>query len=134
MSPTATESYISDVRRIRQSLRTGEILIIEDDFAIGNLVESLCKSLGKDTKWCKSYETAHAYLTHNFHSVKMAVIDYSLQGMPADGLIDLCCEHNVPCIIHTGRVDKIGELSRKYPDIIVVLKPCPIERLLKELV
>ncbi len=134
MSPTATESYISDVRRIRQSLRIGEILIIEDDFAIGNLVALLCKSIGKETKWLKNYEMAHAYLMQNFQSIKMAIIDYSLQGVPADGLIELCCEYNVPCIIHTARVEKVSELSYKYPDIVVVSKPCPIERLLKELV
>lgn len=133
MSPTAAQEYISDVRRIRQSLRVGEILLVDDDISINTFLANLCKSIGETPRRIETIECAKWYLITQHANIKMAVLDYSIQGVYSDELIELCREYNVPCIIHTARLDQLKELYNLYPDIIVISKPSPVERLLKEL-
>jgi DNA-binding NtrC family response regulator len=133
MSPSVAQEYISDVRRIRQSLRTGEILLVDDDIATNTFLANLCKSIGETPRKVNSIESAKWYLTAFHASIKMAILDYAVQGTYCHALVELCRAYNVPCIIHTARSECINELQELYPDIIVILKASPIERLLKEL-
>lgn len=134
MSPTATQDYISDSRRLRQSMRRGDILVVDDDLAMIEFFGNLCKVLGEKCVKFRNKENAKWCIVANHSAIKLAVLDYMLGDDTADELIELCRELHVPCVIHTGRLDIIEKLNRQYPDIITILKCSPIERLIKELV
>lgn len=134
MSPTATQDYISSVRRLRQSMRTGEILIVDDDLGTLEYLGCLCKSLGEKSVTFKKMENAKWYMSVSYSCIKLAVLDYTIGNDTAEDLIELCREYHIPCIIHTGRYDLVPHLEREYPDIITILKASPIEKLIKELV
>jgi len=134
MSPTATQDFISDSRRIRQSLRVGEILVVDDDLSVLEFLGNLCKTLGEKCVKFKTVENARLCILMNYASIKMAIIDYKLEGQPADELIELCRVFHIPCVIHTGCSELMEKLEHKYPDIITILKSSPIERLIKEMI
>jgi DNA-binding NtrC family response regulator len=134
MSPTATQDYISDSRRIRQSLRVGEILVVDDDLSVLDFMGNLCRTLGEKCVKFKTIENAKLCILMSYASIKMAIIDYKLEGEPADELIEMCREFHIPCVIHTGCSQFIEKLEHQYPDITVVLKSSPIERLIKEMI
>lgn len=133
MSPNATREFTSDMRRIRQSLRVGEILVVDDDLSTIEFLTSLCRAIGEKCVSFKTKENAKWCMLGNHSIIKLAIIDYMLDGEPADELIELCRDLHIPCVIHTGRKDHIEKLEEKYPDITIVLKSSPIERLLKEM-
>lgn len=133
MTLNAVQSFISDARRIRQSIRTGEILIVDDELSVTEFLTALCKAIGEKSVAFRTLEGARWYIKEKVHSIKLAILDYMLTDGCSDELIELCQQHMVPCIIHTGRADLVNQLTSKYPGITVVLKSSPVERLLKEI-
>lgn len=133
LNQTAVQEFISDARRIRQSLRQGEVLLVDDELSINELLAELCKSIGHTPKKLTNIEDARWAIVMNHDKIKMAIVDYSIKGEYADELIELCQQYNIPCVIHTARAEMLSYLQQTYPGIIVVLKPSPIERILKEL-
>lgn len=133
ISEAAVQDFISESRRIRQSIRQGSIIIIDDESQITEIVARLCEAVGEKAEKITTINEAHARIFFEPHTIKMAIIDYILAGETADSLIEVCQMNNVPCVIHTGRLDLVEQLQKKYPGIIIVSKPAPIERLLKEI-
>lgn len=133
MNQSVAQNYISSARKIRQSMRSGNILIIDDDQSISNLLLSLSEALGHKAEVIDNFEDAHLHIMSYSDRIRLAVIDYSLNGIFADPLIESCCASGIPCIIHTGHKEKLAGLKARYPDIVVILKPSSIELLIKEL-
>lgn len=134
MMTTSVQAFISDARRIRQSLRAGEVLLVDDELSTTEYLAALCKTIGEKSIRFKNKENAKWHILINHKTIKMAIIDYMLGAETADELIELCQEFMIPCIIHTGRADLVQELSNKYPGLIIVLKSSPIEHILKEMI
>lgn len=127
------QEYISDMRRLRQSLRSGEVLLVDDEVSINEILFSLCKSVGEKARKVTTIEEAKLQILMDASNIKMAIIDYSINGCYADELIQLCQDYHIPCVIHTARSDLLHKLEERYPDIVIILKPSPIERILKEI-
>ena len=104
-----------------QTVFTGDVLIVEDNFIIAMDVEELAKELG----------ATHVHLTTNCDDalavidktvVSAAILDFNIGDETSDGVADALSAKDIPFVFATGYSDS-SMLPARYQTAVLLKKP-----------
>ena len=114
------------------------VLIVEDDAL---LAMYLCQALEKAGQRvigpCFTYRDALARIERD--RPRCAVIDIDLgrgdlhPGFEGERILAILTSAGCRCVVHSGRIELFATIGQNFPDVVVIAKPAPADRIVEAL-
>jgi DNA-binding NtrC family response regulator len=104
-------------------------LLLEDDGLIAMDVENTLYGGGFNVVTFYTCAEAEAWLKHN--SPRVAVVDITLRDGPCTKAVRILIERNIPFIVHSGEMDRLGMPDVAFEAGTWIGKPSSSDRIIE---
>jgi ActR/RegA family two-component response regulator len=134
-----TEKYFLESNKLRQSLRNGYLLFVEDDPSLREVLATLAGCMGHEARTVGTSQEAITLINNDYSHIRCAIVDLHLDHGPStdngDAVIETIESHHseIPYLVYTGDEQAAQEVRKKHRRAVVILKNGDLRAITKAL-